>query len=540
MQSGRRLRALPTTTERMNVVKMTTISKAVIGAALLGSCSLIGTGIIQAAPAPVSVNWYYPEFNTAVPPNQNQVQAAVNRITEKAIGVKVHLIPIPGGGAAYPQKLSVMLETGQATGIVWTSSWSLPWTNEVAAKAFLPLNSLIAKYGRGLTRTLGTKFLKGMAYNGTIYAIPNLQIEAYQPQLDGEITASEAKALNLQLAKLPGGAYEPTKIHTFPALHAFLVNLHKKYPKQIPLVTGQFGTVLFPETYGYWAVLTGTTNPFFVKMQPSYGKNPPKITLALNMFRQYIAMLHNWYQQGLINQDAGDITATEAHALQATGTEVLESCNGVPAWNPGNEASGVPKGYLPINLRITEGPLHGAPIYTGDASTANAIAAATPAPQRMAAMKLLNLVNTDSQLYNLIAFGFPKVDYKKIGPNSIVFTAAGAKYFANDNWAFGNVTRGYTPTSPAYPKFSWKVMENINHHAVASPLVGFNFNTTPVQTQLADMAAVEAQWNQPLLAGVYPVSKLSKFEAAMNAAGQQVVLKALTRQFDAWWKATHK
>lgn len=99
--------------------RLTGINKGITAAALVGCVGLLGTGITQAAPAPVTVNWYYPEENSYIPANQAQVQAAVDRITEKAIDVKVNLVPIISSD--YQQKLSVMLETGQATGIVWTS-----------------------------------------------------------------------------------------------------------------------------------------------------------------------------------------------------------------------------------------------------------------------------------------------------------------------------------------------------------------------------------------------------------------------------------
>lgn len=518
---------------------------AVAIAALIGMASFSFLPVMaQAASRPDTVvTWYYPETNTYIPANQSQLQAAINKITEPRIGVQVHLVPIISGD--YQKKLSVMLETGQATGIVWTSNWLLPWTNEVSARAFTPLNSLIGKYGAGLQRTIGKKYLRGMAFDGKIYAVPSLQMEVNQAEYPGQLTVQDAKALHLKLTKLPSGAYEAVQIHSLASLHNLLVSVHKKFPKLVPMVAGSATEfVLNPATYGYWSVVPASTEvnptlPFFIKVQAKYGKTPPKITLALGMLRKNIAMMHQWYEQGLINKNAGSITATEATQLNDAGTSVFNQGNFAPAWNPAQESSTTAPGHIPIEVVIKTGPLHGAFMFTGDASTANAIAAATPPQEQAAAMKLLNLVNTDPQVYNLLAYGIPKVDYTMAGPNSIRYTKAG-RDFANGNWVYGDIFKGFVPAESNAPHFSWTYVEKMDREAVASPAVGFNFNDTAVQTQIADISSVTAQWIQPLLSGVYPPSKLKQFEAAMNQAGQQTVLKAVTKQFDAWWKLTHK
>ncbi len=518
---------------------------ALTGSLGLGSVGYVYAGLVRPARVnPVTINWYYPETNSkqAAPPNLSQVEVAINRIAVPKIGVRVNLQPIAEG--QYAQKMAPMLQTGEANGIVWTSNWMLPFTTEVGAHAFKPLNHLIAQRGQGLERVIGAKFLKGTAVNGTIYGIPNIQLEVRHSGIYGILLTSNVKkiAYPLKLKHVTALNYwtSPT-VNSLAHLHKFLLAVHKALPEVTPLQLSA-GYDGFDSTwYGYWTVQPSAWDqnnpnlPFFIRIG-KYGKTPPKITLALNAQKQFIAMMHEWYQQGLINKNAGTMTSSQTMAAPL-GSSVMIGWNNAPDWTGTTgalPASEVGK-YRDLLFYFNNGPLHGAYEFVGDQSTINAIAAGTTHPRH--AMALLNMVNTNARVYNLLVNGIAGVDYTKTGPNRIKYTKSGSTWFQNSSWVMGDVFNGYmTNTSPGY---SFNLVKKWNSSGIASPAVGFTFNPTSVQSQIANMSSVASQWVQPLFNGVYPVSKFNQFEHQMQAAGQAQVLKAMQQQFDAWWKAAH-
>lgn len=512
-------------------------------ATTLGSAAILGSFVgsaVSRASTPITVNWYYPETNTSIAPNLGQIQNAVNKISVPKIGVRINLEPINSGD--YAQKLGVMLETGEANGIVWTSNWLLPFSTEVNAHAFLPLNHLLAADGTALERKIGRKFLRGTSVGGKIYGIPSIQNEVRTAQLGGQIKAALVKTLPfpLKLHKVkPYGYYTSPNIQNYSQLGRFLLAVHRKYPKLIPLLLSNGGSTFDSTLYGYWTVIpngwqqNNPNFPFFIRIQKTYGNTPPKIVLALQAQKQFIRMLHHWYSEGLINHNAGSINTTEATAISSIGGSVMGGEWPVPDWNP-SQATVLP-GYLSLEFPLRQGPLAGKYEFIGDATTVNAISATCSHPVQ--ALRFLQLVNTDPAVYNLLSYGIQGVDYTVTDSNEIAFTKAG-RDFANDNWVFGDVFSGYIPFR--VPGFTWQLDTKINREGITSPAVGFNFNPTPVETQVADMSQVASRWDQPLFNGVYPVSKFAQYEQQMRAAGQQQVLEAVQKQFDQWWKQTHK
>ena len=68
-----------------------------------------------------------------------------------------------------------------------------------------------------------------------------------------------------------------------------------------------------------------------------------------------------------------------------------------------------------------------------------------------------------------------------------------------------------------------------------APLLGFNFDPTPVMNKIAALKNVKEEFYPPLMTGtVDPVENLPKANQKFKDAGLDKVMAEMQRQFDAW------
>ena len=101
-----------------------------------------------------------------------------------------------------------------------------------------------------------------------------------------------------------------------------------------------------------------------------------------------------------------------------------------------------------------------------------------------ASMKVLNLANSDSKFRNMLAYGLEGKNYQKTGDNTIKLL--------NDGWntaAFSQATFFNMYVVDPAPANMWTDLKEFNKTAKPSPILGFVFDDSKVQTQLACDAA---------------------------------------------------
>jgi putative aldouronate transport system substrate-binding protein len=168
-------------------------------------------------------------------------------------------------------------------------------------------------------------------------------------------------------------------------------------------------------------------------------------------------------------------------------------------------------------------------------ATMNCISSTSQHPAE--AMKFINLLNTDKDVYNLVCFGIEGTHYKKTGENRIELTP-NSGYQPNKAWAMGNQFNAYL-----YGKQGdtvWKDTIALNESASVSPLLGFVFDPTPVKSQVAQCQSVYDQYYKAIVRGtVDPDSYIPEFLSKLKAAGADEIIAEKQKQLDAW-KANKK
>jgi putative aldouronate transport system substrate-binding protein len=195
-------------------------------------------------------------------------------------------------------------------------------------------------------------------------------------------------------------------------------------------------------------------------------------------------------------------------------------------WKPGGLAEVSAKnGYEVVGAPISPTIIKTA----GITATINSIVASSKNPER--AMMLIELVNSDKELFNLLSFGFENEHYKKIDDNTIE-VVKDTKYSAL-NWVFGNVFNGYLVKGQE--KDTWEQTKEMNKNGKPSVALGFSFDAAPVKTELAQCQTVIDEYLPGLGCGASDISKkLPEFIQKLKAAGADAIITETQKQLDAW------
>lgn len=448
---------------------------------------------------PVELTWYYPQ-NKANPDLQ-LVNDAVNKITKEKINATVKLMPVDFG--TYEQKLNTIVASNEPTDIIWTSNWLFSFANNQKKGVFLPLDDLLKNQGPKLFQSMEQKFWNDAKIDGKIYGVPNYQI-----------SASRA-GLVIQKRFVDKYKLDVSAIKKIDDIEPFLKQVKEGEPDIVP-----FGT-----TRGFY---TGLIYNIDTKV-PVYKNDPthkvlPDVTPEL---KQNFALVHSWYTKGYINKDAATLKAA-ADAYNKGNTAVWFDFTG----KPGSEVEfkAADGGYDVVLVPLSK------PVFTGAASTINAISRTSKNPER--AMMFLELVNTDKELYNTLVYGIEGKHYTKTTGNFIKINQD-AGYFTNTDWIFGSIINEYLPEGSPADKLEQTA--KVNAEAEVSPYTGFVFNTDPVKTESANVKAVNDEYYAALATGTLdPEKYLPIYEDKLKKAGADAIQAERQKQLDEWLKTNGK
>ena len=178
---------------------------------------------------------------------------------------------------------------------------------------------------------------------------------------------------------------------------------------------------------------------------------------------------------------------------------------------------------------------------SGCLSTMNAISYTSKNPIR--ALKFLDLLYRDAELFNLITLGREGTEYRVISRNeddtpAQVELLSSAKYRISSSWVYGNQFLAY-PTDKQDVDV-WEQTETYNSEAKVSVAYGFIFDEEPVKSEIANCSRVYDNNFMQLLNNTNPYvdSGAGKdkqfydaFIAEMKAQGADRIIEELKRQF---------
>jgi putative aldouronate transport system substrate-binding protein len=446
---------------------------------------------------PVELTWYYGISKNQ--PDQATVQTAVNEYLKNntKLNATVKLMPVEFG--SYEQKMNPIVASGEKFDLMWTSNWNFKYEENAGKGAFLELDSLIDEYAPTIKSSIREDLWSDVKLNGKIYAVPNYQ------------TATKTSGLLIQKRFIDKYNFDVSSVKTLEDLEPLLEQIAKNEKDIIPYYQSGFdGRIYDLEAVTGYSVYRAADNDFKVMD-----------IVSTPEYKQFLELKQDWYNQGYLYKD--EALVKNANELVPNGrVAVLYDYTGSPGVEAGAKKSNGGFDVVHVPLSNT--------IFTGFTATLNAISKTSDHPER--AMMLLELVNSDSTLFNLLAYGIEDKHYNKVSDKIIAFNEEGG-YSPNTGWVFGNVTKGYLIEGQDSETHN-KTIE-MNDSADLLKLNGFKTNPDSVKNFLANRKSVTDEFQKALESGSVDTEKiLAQYVDKLEKSGSKDLITEVQKQLDAW------
>lgn len=454
---------------------------------------------------PVELTWYYAQPKTQ--PDLAVVNEAVNKIVKEKINATVKLQPIDFGN--YEQKMNTIIASGEEFDIAWTSSWNFKYSPAAAKGAFVELEGLLDKYAPNLKKSMPPLIWDGARVNGKLYAVPNYQ------------TITTKSGFMVQKRFADKYKLDPKAIKKFEDIEPFLAQVKANEKDIIPFGMDRNG--VFPFVQSVINLEAVQSNLYGVRAND---KELKVVNFAETPeYKTYLSTVRSWYQKGYINQDSA--TVKNVNDILKVGNVAVRFHNKL---KPGGEIDELGRNgkqdvvFVPVMN----------PIFNPNSATSTLNAISRTSKNQERAMMLLELVNSNKELYNLLSFGIEGKHYTKEG--NVVEVKADSAYNPNSDWVFGNQFNAFI--RKGQPADIWEATKKENETATPMALSGFNFNPEPVTAEIANTASVTAQYIPVLDTGSVDQSeKLQEFQTKLKQAGADKIMAEIQKQIDEWKKS---
>ncbi|MEK3884670.1 ABC transporter substrate-binding protein [Paenibacillus sp. PL2-23] len=445
---------------------------------------------------PVELTWYFINFELQT--DYESVQKAINDYLQPKINTTIKFMPVLAGD--YTDKMNAVAASGEAYDLAWTSNWNFHYADNISKGAFLELDSLLETHGKEFYESMPEKVWEDIRENGKLYAVPNYQIAAKRSGLI--IQKEYADKYNLDTSNL----------RTLADIEPFLEQIKQNEPDNII----PYGT----QGSDFELLFYGLTNLDPALVRENGGKLVLENRFASPEYMDYAKLIRSWNQKGYISLDAATLKLAEQ---TQTGNVVVVFDNTL---KPGGEPESAQRfgGKEVIYVPMTDAQ------YTGVRPTLTAISKTSKNPER--AMMFLNLLNTDSELYNMVAYGLEGKHYEKLNDNTIRPIPNGG-YNPGVSWVYGNELIGHLIEGK--PADTIERTIEMNNSAELAPTFGFSFDNSEVQAENANIKAVKTEYATAINTGmVDPEEYIPRFLDALNRAGIDKYIAEMQEQFDAF------
>lgn len=454
---------------------------------------------------PVVLNWYYIGEEH---PDAQAVFAEANKIIKDKINATVNFNIL--GWGDYEKKMQLKVAAKEEFDIAFTSDWSFSYYNNVTKGAFLPLDDLIAQYAPQTKEMIPANIWDGTKINGKIYGIPNYQVSFRQPAFIYKKELVDKYNLKDQIMN----------VKQMSDLTPIFEVIHKNEPEIIP-------SNIYPNWNRYdvhdASNYLDQVGPFPVDVDASLKVVAPSDAAYTEKTLADYKLAKEWHDKGYFHKDLG--IAKDFNAELQAGKFFLNE----DVFKPGVEADMKAR----FGYEVYAVPMGAAMLSTGSiTATLSAISKTSKNPERAA--MLLELMNTDKELYNMIVFGLEGEHYTKTGDDRIEIVQD-TKY-AGYAWMMGSQFNAYK--LPGQDDDVWEQTKLLNASAYKAPTLGFYLDPEPLKTMAADLTNA-ISLKQAFSYGIIDdyEAKYKEMQEKMEKAGLAEYIAAVQKQIDAW-KAT--
>lgn len=481
---------------------------------------------------PVELKWH---LNGNVVTDDKAVLEKANAILKEKLNVT--LKPIWGTWGDFDDNAVRSINGSDDVDIYFTCSWTKNDYIGYARKgAYLrlddPANNLIEKYASDLWSKLPKVLQQGATIDGAegkgVYAIPGYKDCATQLTWDVNLkvlkelgyTEEDIKTIDFysdKFAEMMKKAKDVKGKDFYPLIVEGAV-LERMMTNTI-LVTGDNTNI---SLLSYYIDPTDPSKDIGSKLVNKY--STPE-------FEKFVKKMHEYYKAGYVDpamsnpQQANDKrTESQKAGAYLFGTQSYSlGYETQAAAERGFEVAMVPTTPAYVDTTVSQGALM-------------AVSVTSKNPER--AVMFLNEVNTNPELFQLIAYGIEGTHYTKVGDGTIEFNEDARKAYTPWLNGLGSVAieGNGIPLKDQGPDF-YDTFRAYYGAAKAVPVLGYAFDQTPVLNESAALATAAAQYMLPLTTGsVDPAVELPKFLAELEKNGIEKYVTEANAQLDAYLK----
>jgi len=436
------------------------------------------------------------------------VEEKVNEITVAKLGIKVILDAMEPG--QYMTQQNMLITTSTDIDLIVA-----PYSSEnYEAGAFVDLTDMLETIGAETKEIIGDN-IAACIYKGAIYGLPNMHEYAKTPQIIYNVEMAEAAGVDMSAVK------------TLDDLDAVLAKVIEVYPNMsTPMLCGSNGQSA-SSRYQFW------DNAGVDRLGVVMYNNPTQVVnlFETEEYKELVTTLHTFQEKGYLNKDAATMTDAWSELLESEMTFAVLMYN--------NEML-----HLEYSPRMQK---ELGCIAMGDAvkHTENittfmwGIPVLSKKPE--AAMKVLNLLYTDSEVEELLCNGIEGRNYVLNEEGLCTFPdgvdSTNTTYSPNIGWIVPNgwIIHEWDTGIRDYAK----KMDEYNDRAVVSPLFGFIFDSSPVLNEITACTNVINQYccYAEEDCSVSVEDAIAEINAALKDAGIDRIIEEKQRQLDAFYAA---
>ncbi|MDR1665080.1 MAG: ABC transporter substrate-binding protein [Clostridiales bacterium] len=390
--------------------------------------------------------------------------------------------------------LQKMIRSGEHFDLAFTDASS--YNQLVNMGAFSDITYSVRSQSPDLWASIPKLLWQGAHVNGRIFAVPTYK-DSSQTQY-WAFDASYARKYGIDLSILRDMA----------DLDAVFRKMKRGegadfYP--LKFFNGNYFSGIFFE---YDALSTGLL-PIGVKL------DDPTRTLVYTLEQpevmERLTLLHEWYQDGLINPDA----RTRAEAAGAP--PFLSSVGWPGAENLWERTYGVEE-YVSTTVN--------GPIYTTDSVQGSMNAISADSAYTDEALKLLERINTDHTLRDMLAYG--------IEGRNFAYESENVVQVLNNDWNVEVFSQGsffVMSQMSGGPPNQWEQLLAVNESATPSVLMGFMLNIQDIALEMDMCNDIWRRYHIDLLTGVAdPAVAVPACMAELKAAGIETIVSEAQKQ----------
>jgi len=487
--------------------------------AMLGGCSF-GTKTITV----ILPDW----GNSVVKPVEDALNSRL-----KALGYKNFQVAIIWD-AAFGERAKLAADTADTkVDIIMTNSWQkFKYDQYAAAGAFLRLDkpdkNWLANEGKGMYDLIPKFLWDDIKVNGPdgygIYGAPCYKDYASWTNWDVNNTLLSELGFNFDEMNWDYNAVFD------PQFEASLAAAKAKYPNMYPMIIEPMYAPFQMTNADFDYTQVGLFHFAHDPVNPALPERPmASFVYDVPEVQKLIAKFEEFYQKGYIDprttlkDEAGDARLG-----------ALNSANYL--YNCGNGGGPADAAEVSAERGIDVREPYMTTRFVGAGCSKGAIfAISIYSKNYKEAIQFLNLMNTDEVIATTLAFGVEGVHFTRNADGTLTRTEKGLQEIGAWVRGIGN----YMDLVPALDVNGPTFKEDFkaeNSLAIPTAYVGFTFDPTPVETEIAALKNVYAEYNYRIASGAGNAALMDEYRKKLNDNSLQKVLDEVNRQLDEFYK----